>query len=546
MNRGTVWPRQLPASIRSESRRSAEIRVYDALSAQIPPGWVVFYSRPWHGETSTGTEIDGECDFVVAHADHGVLFIEVKGGAISYDPAEDQWRSTDRDRIRHKIKNPVKQASDSKHALLAKAKAERGWPPGFIRFRHGVIFPDVAAVPQHMGADKPRELFATKPDLESIWDWVRQRLSGGNEDKLGFQGIRVLELLLARPIQLHSPLSYAGADDDEAIENLTPQQFHILTAVEELRRVAISGGAGTGKTVLACEDARRLAARGLRTLLTCGSAPLARHLKASLSNTTVDVGCFSELANKLGKQAGLLGEESSASQSQLAELVFDSLSVRPDLAYDAVIVDEAQDFPSNSWVAIDALASRIETATLHAYFDSNQRLYGELRAQFDSYTLLPVRLSRNLRNTQHIHEATQRFYRGPALTADGPVGAEVQWIPCDEDDIVKRGPAEVRRLATVERVLLEDIAVLSASVEPLRALSILMRDELSAGLTLSTIADFKGLERRFVVLLATRELSDLQELAYVALSRARVYLIVIGSHAMLNWLQSDAAPSTRK
>jgi hypothetical protein len=536
----------LPASIRSESRRSAEIRVYDALSAQIPPGWVVFYSRPWHGETSTGTEIDGECDFVVAHADHGVLFIEVKGGAISYDPAEDQWRSTDRDRIRHKIKNPVKQASDSKHALLAKAKAERGWPPGFIRFRHGVIFPDVAAVPQHMGADKPRELFATKPDLESIWDWVRQRLSGGNEDKLGFQGIRVLELLLARPIQLHSPLSYAGADDDEAIENLTPQQFHILTAVEELRRVAISGGAGTGKTVLACEDARRLAARGLRTLLTCGSAPLARHLKASLSNTTVDVGCFSELANKLGKQAGLLGEESSASQSQLAELVFDSLSVRPDLAYDAVIVDEAQDFPSNSWVAIDALASRIETATLHAYFDSNQRLYGELRAQFDSYTLLPVRLSRNLRNTQHIHEATQRFYRGPALTADGPVGAEVQWIPCDEDDIVKRGPAEVRRLATVERVLLEDIAVLSASVEPLRALSILMRDELSAGLTLSTIADFKGLERRFVVLLATRELSDLQELAYVALSRARVYLIVIGSHAMLNWLQSDAAPSTRK
>jgi len=546
MNLGTVWPRQLPAPIRGESRRSAEIRVYDALSAQVPPGWAVFYSRPWHGETATGAEVDGECDFIVAHAEYGVLFIEVKGGNISYDPSEDQWRSTDRNGIRHKIKNPVKQASDSKHAVLAKAKLERDWPTGFIRFRHGVIFPDVAAVPQHMGADKPRELFATRPDLELIWDWIVQRLSGGNEDPLGHRGMRVLEQLLARPIQLHSPLSYTGADDDEAIENLTPQQFHILTAVEELRRVAISGGAGTGKTVLACEDARRLAARGLRTLLTCGSAPLAEHLKASLRTTTVEVACFSELAHTLGKQAGLLAEATTVGQPQLAELVFDSLSARPDLAYDAVVVDEAQDFPPHTWVAMDALASRIEAATLHAYFDSNQRLYGELRTQFDSYTLLPVRLSRNLRNTQHIHEATQRFYRGPALTADGPLGAEVQWIHCDDHDIGKRGAAEVRRLANVERVLLDDIAVLSAGTAPLRAISTQMRDELSAGLTLSTIADFKGLERRFVVLLASRELSDVHELAYVALSRARVYLMIIGPHAVLGWLQSDAASALRK
>lgn len=218
----TMWPRLLPAAIRADSRRAAEIRVYDALAAQLGSGWTVFYSRPWLGETSTGAEIDGESDFIAAHPSHGVLFIEVKGGAITYDPAEERWTSTDRYGIRHRIKNPVKQSADSKHILLQKAQAERGWPRGFFRFRHGVILPDVAAVPQNMGPDKPRELFATRQDLDQLSAWVVQRLSGGNEDPLGPHGMRVLEHLLARPIQLHSPLAYSSEDDDAAIENLTP------------------------------------------------------------------------------------------------------------------------------------------------------------------------------------------------------------------------------------------------------------------------------------------------------------------------------------
>lgn len=537
----TMWPRQLPAAIRGESRRLAEIRIYDALADQLGPTWTVFYSRPWLGETASGSEIDGESDFVVAHPDHGVLFIEVKGGAISYDPAEDRWTSTDRYGIRHRIKNPVKQAADSKHALLQKAQAERGWPKGFFRFRHGVIFPDVPAVPQNMGPDKPRELFATRPNLSSLADWVVQRLSSGNEDPLGHHGMRVLEHLLARPIQLHSPLSYSSADDDEAIENLTPQQFHILTAFEELRRVAVSGGAGTGKTVLACEDARRLATKGLRTLFTCGSTQLAEHLRVVLRDSSVEVATFAELARRMGEQAGLLAIGAVPKAELLPEIVFDSLASRPDLAYDAVVVDEAQDFTPITWVAIDALASRSDASTLHAYFDSNQRLYGELRSHFDSYTLLPIRLSRNLRNTQNIHEATQRFYLGPALMADGPLGAEVQWLPCEDARINRTALDEIRRLINAEGVLPSDISVLGPSAAALGDLAMPLHDQIYAGLTLSTIVDFKGLERRFVLVLATRELSDNSELAYVALSRARVHLTAVGPAELLNWLKSEAS-----
>jgi hypothetical protein len=539
MTQPSLWPRQLTAAVRNDPRRGAEMRVYDSLAAQLGSKWAVFYSRPWLGETSTGAEIDGECDFVVAHPDHGVLCIEVKGGGIFYDPENDKWQSRDKHGLRHNIKNPVEQARRSKHELLEKARRERGWPNVFVRFRHGVILPDIEAVPQHLGADKPRELFATRPDLAAISNWVLQRLSGGTEEAMGAAGIRVLEQLLARPIQLHIPLAFSGADDDQVIQELTPQQFHILSAFEELRRVAVGGGAGTGKTVLACEDARRQAVQGLRTLMTCGSEKLAEHLRANLNDTAVEVETFPALAHRLGMQAGLLSEGNSLPLDDAPEIVFDSLAVRPDLAFDAVIVDEAQDFPPHTWVAIDALAGRSDRSILHAYFDSNQRLYGELRTQFEAYTLLPIRLTRNLRNTQRIHAATQRFYQGPALTADGPVGAEVRWIASDEDRIEADSTEEVRRLLNVERVSPADVVVLCVDTERAQRMARQLGGKVAAGLAVSAVAGFKGLERRFVVLLATRDLSDVPELAYVALSRARVHLSVVGSSANLSWLRGE-------
>lgn len=539
MTKPMLWPRQLPAAVRNDPRRAAETRVFDALAAQLGPRWSVFYSRPWLGETPSGAEIDGECDFVVAHPDHGVLCIEVKGGGISCDPTTDQWHSIDRYGLRHKIKNPVEQAKGSKHELLKKAKDERRWPKAFIRFRHGVIFPDIGTLPQHLGPDKPRELFATRGELSALADWVQQRLTGGTEEAMGAPGMLVLEQLLARPFQLHAPLAFFGADDDLAIQELTPQQFHILSAFQDLPRVAVTGGAGTGKTVLACEDARRQASEGRRTLMTCGSTQLAEHLRASLSDTNVEVATFPDVARRLGEAAGLLAKGAPLAPEDMPELVFDSLTGRPDLAFDTVVVDEAQDFPPSTWVAIDALAARSGISTLHAYFDSNQRLYGELRTQFESYTLLPIRLTRNLRNTQHIHEATQRFYNGPALTADGPIGAQVCWVSSDEDRIEANAVEEVRRLLNVERVSPADLAVLCVEARTVQGMVQRLLECSRTGPTVSTIVDFKGLERRFVVLVATRDLADIPELAYVALSRARVHLSVVGSQGTLAWLQSS-------
>ena len=60
-------------------------------------------------------------------------------------------------------------------------------------------------------------------------------------------------------------------------------------------------------------------------------------------------------------------------------------------------------------------------------------------------------------------------------------------------------------------------------------------------ITLETIAEFKGLECPVVIIAATRQIADQAELAYVALSRARTHLILIGDKAVVTWLSPEKA-----
>src|SRR5262245_33256418 len=115
-----MWPRSLPPDVLDNPLRSTEISVYRALERMLDASWQVFYSRPWLGMTSRGEEKDGECDFVVAQAEHGLLCLEVKGGAVAWDPATSQWTSRDRWGIVHRIKDPVAQARSAKHEILKK------------------------------------------------------------------------------------------------------------------------------------------------------------------------------------------------------------------------------------------------------------------------------------------------------------------------------------------------------------------------------------------------------------------------------------------
>lgn len=530
-----MWPAVLPRQVRENSLRSAEVKVYDLLSEKLGSGWTVFYSRPWLGLTPSGEEKDGECDFVVMHPAHGYLAIEVKGGGISYDPVTDRWISTDRDKIRHNIKNPIRQAVSSKHELLKQVKTQNSWPGRFIRQRHGVIFPDTETPPHNLGPDGPREIFCCRDELQNIGIWVKERLSGGAADDLGGDGIRAFEELLAFPILLRVPLGHYLEDDDQAIAALTPQQFHILDSVQHLQRVAAGGGAGTGKTIVAMEDAVRLAQRGLKTALICHSEPLAVHIRERMTKAgpSVEVWSLGELCSHCARNSGAEPDVSLNIEKGIDGLM-SAVRKNPLLRYDAIIIDEAQDFRTHWWIAIDELLKDQNVSYLHAFFDTNQAIYGDIAKELKAFQIIPIHLTRNLRNTRAIHTIASRFYKGIPISADGPQGMSVEWNACPQSEIAAHVVKTAKRLTTTEKIASEDIVILG--VNEAWVAVIRNRAGFPDGVLVSSVIDFKGLERKVVIIAADREIADEPELAYVSLSRPRTHLIVAGEPEILSWL----------
>ncbi len=346
-----VYPEQLPNRIRSDPKRSAEVRLYDLFKSQLGSGWVVFYSVAWLGRTSGNAPRDGETDFVVAHPARGVLLIEVKGGRIRYDGSQRQWISTDREGIDHFI-DPFEQVRTSKHALLNKLKALPAWQHKWIDLGHSVAFPNQERPRQAITPDALPEIIIGADDLDKLADRVVDilnyyRSTSSHKIEDGSHLVADLTKLIAPTTELRNPLSLQTAEDDREIVRLTEEQFHLLRFLSRRRRVAIGGCAGAGKTFLATEKAKQLAREGFRTLLTCYNRPLADHLALVTAGTeNLEVLGFHQLCYRFAKEAGLSMPTANdhVFQEQYPDLLLQAASLLTDRLYDAIIVDEGQDF----------------------------------------------------------------------------------------------------------------------------------------------------------------------------------------------------------
>lgn len=548
-------------SVRQDRRRRAEVRVYDRLAAELSDEFTVFYSSPWLGTDHLGHERDGECDFMVAHPDHGYLTIEVKGGGISYEPEDRQWWSTDANAFRFKIKDPVEQARSAKHVLLQKLKASHHWQDRWIPSSHGVIFPDAATPPRDLGADRPTRIFCCAKELAtSLRPWIEARMHDGQQSGtsrgLGKDGIAAFEKILAQPFTLSFQISGAIEDSRERLGVLEPSQFHILETIADIERAEVRGGAGTGKTIVAIEEARRAAAAGRRTLLTCHGRALSFELgRKAGASPNLTVGNFHAVCLQVVEAARIDVPPPPRDQAffdkELPGLFVDALTKRPDLQWKHIVIDEAQDFQGNWWIAMEAALG--PDGVMRIFSDTNQRVYFNRSVPAQDLKLVPIRLVRNLRNTKSIHAAAAVHYDGPEIVAEGPHGLAVNWIEAlTPDEMVKAAYAEVRRLVYQEDVATGDIAVLLPNAEWVEKFLIAASrshlefadctDLTSERVIVDTARRFKGLERPVIVVaIADSELARI-ELAYVAFSRARYFLSVVARQQDMLWLTQVVLP----
>lgn len=541
-----LYPERLPESTLQDPARSAERRVYHALSS-LPDPYTVFYSVAWLSRTFSNAQ-DGEADFVIVHPDKGLLVLEVKGGGIAYDAARGEWTSTDRNGAVHTIKDPAEQARTGKHTLHRSLKAMPGWKDRWLTLGHAVIFPDVDAGQQSLRLDLPAQIVIDRSGLAQIDERVERAFAYfQGEDRrpgpFGEDRLRLVTGLLARSFQMRTPLGAELAYEDERIIELTEQQMSILNFLANHRRAAIQGCAGSGKTMLAVEKARRLAEQGFDVLLTCFNVALAQHLAIAMP-PNVTVLHFHGLCEALIQEAGVRAippqDPNLYYNEFLPNRLLDAIEELGS-QYDAIVVDEGQDFLEEWWLGLSALLHDDKEGIFYIFFDDNQNLYRNTDRLPGLIDQAPYPLTENCRNTTGIHRLVAQFHpQGASIRCRAPQGREPEWIAYDSDVGMLKGLQQrLHYLINEEGIASSDLVVLTPKAED--------RSKLSEGLGLGnfrltrkeparptdiavrTIHAFKGLDRRVVILAevdpwASRELATV---LYVGCSRARTHLLIL-------------------
>jgi len=554
-----MFPTVVPEYVRRDPYREAEVQVYEQLRDQLPDSYRCYYSRPWLGLTPAGEEKEGEADFVVAHPDRGFLVIEVKGGRVRRQEGTEQWVSTNRLNITNNVKDPVKQASDSKHALLRKLRDEPGWGRHFVTARHGVILPDCSRPSRDLGPAMPLFLFAFGDDMSALRPWVEERLSRHDGQDTPGEGLRAdgmlaLHRLLSGPIELRTDLKRTLSAEGREIDRLTRDQFEILTSLEDQRQMSVSGGAGTGKTLLALEKACRAGEAGERTLLVCFNHPLGEHLKRlSAGCAGVEAGSFHALCGAYGRRAGTLKAASGDRlyDEALPAALVDAVSADPTLAFDTIVVDEGQDFRDGWLTALRLCLKDPEEGGFYVFFDDNQRVYSREGGWLADLPRSRFHLTRNLRNTKAIHECSKPWYASPRATRPGgPDGQPVVWREAPRSaDLGSAVAAAISELTGRHKLSRGEIAVLTplpVANHPLVKSGMLCGapftsadDNAADKLVFDSVRRYKGLDRPVVLLVDADRLQD-PELIYVALTRPSLLLYVFGDARTLQRLQEGA------
>jgi hypothetical protein len=527
-----LWPREAPRPGSSHG----EVEVWSALKRGLPPGW-----HAWHSlRLRDGAARLGEGDFVVADPRRGALVLEVKGGEISL--RDGRWFSWSEPLK----KAPLQQALDFA-TLLKRRLAQSSCQAPAVGC--AVCFPDTD-FDRPPGEDVLSGVVLGKAQLP----WLQEALVPLVERALPPAGDAVgnwVDCIHALWGETWIPALTLGMRAKALGEDrfaLSEQQLDVLEGLAGNDRVLVQGGAGSGKTLLAAEVARREAAAGRRVLLVCFTQPLKKWLAERLEGTGVDVRTVSGLAWATLSAAG----EAAAAPSEITDSAYwrDTLLRAGDVAaaqWDSVIVDEAQDFQEEAWLFVSSLAP--PGTRLWAFHDPGQGFWPERRIPDDLFA------------------GAARFrLRGGKRCPPGIQALASRWLGEEHDAEAIRAACSSRVLGVVEspsasalpdkigaevdRMLSEGLAPGDIAIVSLRGQTVpdaIFRRErigrhafvradapdMAEHLVADSFLRWKGLERPAVIVTdfpaPGAELKQLGVRVYVALTRAMVCARVAGT-----------------
>lgn len=558
--------RMIPDYIHRDCQSSAERRLFERFRKELSDTYVVLHSL---GLAKHANKPRAEIDFVVV-CRMGLLCLEVKGGRIRQERGV--WSFINRyGEVNRKRESPFEQAASGMFALRRsiEQKFGHGSPQREAIFGYAVVFLDQSFSLESPEWDLKRLIDANRfsEQLEKLilnqFDYSLQeikRITGQECQTMSDSQTDLLLKYLRPDFDVVPSISSRIRECHENLLRLTEEQYDVLDQLDANERVMISGGAGTGKTMLAVEKARREAQKGRRVAFFCYNQLLARHIRQILQRpegNLIEVNTLHGYARKLIAAAGL--DNGLPSDCGTSELFLEKYPVLFEKAFvelydaspfDMLVVDEGQDLTAKPYLGmLDWLVQGGITRGRWVWFeDTQQDIFrpgrgAEVRSELDWGNPAVCRLTKNCRNTKPISIFTS-------------LATATNKQKCLVDSDLKVSPSfyksrshQLKLLENILTVLLKgrvdpsDIVLLSPYVQDNSVLKGLEKigslglftyggnggQAGSRFLRYTTIQKFKGLEAKVIIVTDIADLvsPEMRTLNYVAFSRPTSCLEVL-------------------
>lgn len=515
-----------------------ENEVLKALKSQLPSDWVVMPSVKWTLEKN-GYVRDGEADFVVLVPDSGLVILEVKGSKEFKVEEVGRWLRRQPDDTWVPLKEPPpEQAMRNMHDLVGVLLDRNRWSEFPGRFAYMVLYPQGEA--RSLPAMFDESTLATRRHMHQLSARIRNALDkrAGNAKGTRFTTEAVESIIdYLKNRKFHVQKVDTGEDvasDVGAIEQLTRQQFASLKGLFQLPSVAVIGPAGSGKTVLAMWRLRALIDQGQEAVYVCYNRALAESLRLRNPDHAESIWNVDRLFMEFCPEAKGMAGHDAFHREVLPGMVMDKSAGLPK--FDAIVVDEGQDFSEEQVIALLELLS---PGGAWAFFaDWKQDLYGAGKGTPIGAEVV-FHLHHNCRNTVRINDAANRYLGAKVESMPG--------MPTGVPPLIESSGDQAKRAWELAKQWSGEGAV--AILSPFKLENSAMKGQVSGhGLRISTriedlgkkdtvffstIKSFKGIEAASIIVvdlgIPGEHVAFTQEDLYVACTRATSRLALLSA-----------------
>lgn len=518
-----------PKSIAEYMPTDSERIVYQELKNQLPDSFDVFYSVKWTSREN-GALVKSEADFIVASPDYGFLCLEVKGGT-GIRIEDNVWYVSDTVHGERRLSSsPYDQAEKSMY-FFAKFFSNQYNTQYQGIYGAGVIFP-FYPVGENVDLDnRHRTCTIDGNDLNDVYGKIKKmfRLWGGSSFGRRFypksQHDAFLELVRER-IAISAAAGALVKYKDQQMSVINRVQDNYIYFINNIRQFYIRGGAGTGKTWIAMKMAQEAAQQeNNHVMFICVSPRLAQMVRDQIDDR-VEVLSLDDLFRKVISGYKSIEDLGGFNYEQ---------NLNPNHpVYDAIFVDEAQDF-SREWASIvKRLLKDPHESRLGIFYDDVQVLREESFSDGFGIDSAPYLLHENIRNTANIYTWTsEKTNLGTDMIAnpvEGPTPntellIEPGQLTLTLESLLRRY-LEEEHLSNSSLVLLIDDISTFVSKYPSGIAKwqfVNGAPKNSTDVSIYSVEEFKGLESDMVVYI--HSVSASENMNYIAYTRAKYYLI---------------------